>query len=104
MQDPAQARVPELVPAEWAISYGPDRTQRHVLLATELERLERASRRDTSRLLGASWLCLLLLVAALGWAGTIPSSAGMSVAALGLLSTLASCLWLVQSAQGSDGP
>lgn len=102
MQDPAPARVPDHVPAEWVVSYGADRSERRDLLASELERLERASGRDTSLLFGASWLCLLLLVAALGWAGTIPSWTGMLVAALGVLSAFAWCLWLVHSAQGSD--
>lgn len=103
MQDPAQARVPDLVPAEWVVPDGADRAQRHVLLADELERFERASRRDTSVLLGAGWFCLLLLVVVLGWVGTIARSAGIWVAAVGAFATFASCLWLVHSAQVSDG-
>jgi hypothetical protein len=69
----------------------------------ELERLDRASRRDTSLLLAASWLCLLPLAVALGWVGTIARSAGAWVPATVILSAFAPCLWLIHRAQRPGG-
>jgi hypothetical protein len=104
VQDPERVRVPDVVPPKWVASYRAERTERHVLLVNELERLDRASRCDTSFLLAASWLCLLLLVVALGWVGTIARSAGVGVAALAVLSAFATCLWFVHRGQRPEGP
>jgi hypothetical protein len=104
MQDPEQGHVPDVVPAEWVASYRAERTERQLLLVNELERLERASRRDTSFLLAASWLCLLLLAVALGWVGTIARSTGAWVPAITVLTAFASCLWFARRGQGGEGP
>lgn len=102
MHDPDQGGIPDVVPAEWVASWRDERTDRHVLLMDELTRLDQASRRDTSLLLAASWLCLLLLAVTLGWVGTIARSAGLWVAAIAGLSALATCLWFVHSGKGSE--
>jgi Flp pilus assembly protein TadB len=104
MQDPDQVRVPDVVPATWVASYRDERTERHALMVSELERLDRASRHDTSLLLAASWLCLLLLAVTLGWIGTNASSARMWVAVSVVLSTFATCLWFVHRGRRCGRP
>jgi hypothetical protein len=103
MQEPDQGGVPDVVPAEWVPSYRAERTERQVLLVNELERLDRASRRDTSFLLAASWLCLLLLAIAFGWVGTNARPAGTWLAPTVVLSAFAPCPWLIHRAQRPGG-
>jgi predicted anti-sigma-YlaC factor YlaD len=81
------------------VSYRAERTERQVLPVNELELLDRARRRDTSFLVAASWLCLLLLAIALGWVGANARSVGTWIALTVVLSAFAPCLWLIHRGQ-----
>lgn len=105
MGEPRQIRVPDRVPDDWVVHYRDElRGRRHHLLTEELARIERASRRDTSILLAANSLCVLLLIGALGWAGMTARSTGTLVT-VAVLAAFSTCLRLVHRsrARGADG-